>query len=462
MPGEQDLFEELIERLNSSEDLSTQIIEELIQDIRIEDIAEIFPHLREPVKTLLFESLADEDAAELLAELDEIAVIQILKDLDPDRIAAICNFLPPDEGADVIGFSDEEDQPGILEQMDRELADKIQSLAKHSPETAGGVMTSEFMAVRSDESVRSILLRIKTSELEESIQNVYVQNERRGLIGVASLRDLLQAGLNQPIGDIMEKDVISVPLDMDQEEVSRIVNRYDFTAVPVVNEKGILKGIVTFDDVMDVMEEESSEDMYRMAGEVTMHPTQQHFIRRVSARMPWLLVTLGGTYLAAMLIKWFETNSGINNAHVENLWTLLLCFIPMIGGMAGNVGIQSSTVMVRGLATGEVYPSIFWKVLTKEVFIAAIIGLISGAIIGGILTAFPPVSGYYDADNLGYVVSLALFGSIVCAAFLGTMMPFACLLINVDPAYASGPVLTTLNDLVGFAIYFSIALPLLG
>ncbi len=461
MPGEQERFGELIERLNSSDDLSTQVIEDLIGDIRIEDIAEIFPHLREPVKSHLFDSLGEEDAAELLAELDEIAVIQILKDLDPDRIASICNYLPPDEGADVIGFSDEEDQPEILEQMDQDLADKIQSLATYSPETAGGVMTSEFMAVRNDKSVRSILLRVKTSEMEEAIQNVYVQDNKDELVGVASLRDLLQADLNQKVDEIMERDVISVPLDMDQEEVSRIVNRYDFTAVPVVNEVGILMGIVTFDDVMDVMEEESSEDMYRMAGEVTMHPTQQHFVRRVSARMPWLLVTLGGTYLAAMLIKWFETSSGLNDAHVENLWTLLLCFIPMIGGMAGNVGIQSSTVMVRGLATGEVYPSIFWKVLTKEVFIASIIGLISGTIIGGVLILFPPDSGHYDAGNLGYVVSLALFGSIVCAAFLGTMMPFACLLIKVDPAYASGPILTTLNDLFGFAIYFTIALPLL-
>lgn len=462
MPGEQGLFEELIERLNSFEDLDTRNLGELLGDIRIEDIAEIFPHLREPVKSEIFEFLGDEDAAELLAELDEIAVIQILKDMDPDRIAAICNFLPPDEGADVIGFSDEEDQPEILEQMDRDLADKIQTLATYSPETAGGVMTSEFMAVGSRESVRRVLLGIKTSDMEESIQNVYVQDEGRGLVGVASLRELLQAELNQPIGEIMERDVISVPLEMDQEEVSRIVNRYDFTAVPVVDEKGTLMGIVTFDDMMDVMEEESSEDMYRMAGEVSMHPTQQHFFRRVTARMPWLLVTLGGTYLAALLIKWFEVNSGMNDSHVENLWTLLLCFIPMIGGMAGNVGIQSSTVMVRGLATGEVYPSIFWRVLSKEVFIASIIGLISGLVIGVILTIFPPGTGLYNADNLGVVVSLALLGSIVCAAFLGTMMPFACLLIKVDPAYASGPVLTTLNDLVGFAIYFSIALPLLG
>jgi magnesium transporter len=191
-----------------------------------------------------------------------------------------------------------------------------------------------------------------------------------------------------------------------------------------------------------------------MAGEMAMHPTQQHILRRVSARMPWLLVTLGGTYLAAMLIEFYEGYFDAGNEPSNKLWTLLLLFIPMIGGMAGNVGIQSSTVMVRGLATGEVYPSIFLKVLLKEVLIAAVIGMISGIVIGVLLVVF--------RGDIGFVVALALFAAIVMASFIGTMMPFVCLVIKVDPAYASGPVLTTLNDLVGYAIYFSIALPFLA
>lgn len=451
--ADQDRLEILIERLNVEEEWSPADLEALIEPERIEDIAEVFPHLREQVKTLIFDTIGDEMAAELLSELDEIAAIQILKDLSPDRIAQVCNFLPPDEGADVIGYSDEEEQTEILEQMDQDLAGQIQTLATYSPETAGGVMTSEFMSADLTETVRSILLKIKTSDIEETIQNVYILGSRGDLRGVVSVRELLQAKLNQNVGEVMETNVISVPLEMDREEVSRIVNRYDFTSVPVVDGDNHIRGIVTFDDVMDVIEEESSEDMYRMAGEMAMHPTQQHILRRVAARMPWLFVTLGGTFLAALLIEFYGNLFSAGSETSDKLWTLLLLFIPMIGGMAGNVGIQSSTVMVRGLATGEVYPSIFLKVLFKEVLIAAVIGLISGIVIGVLLILF--------RGDIGIVVGLALFASIVVAAFLGTMMPFACLVIKVDPAYASGPVLTTMNDLVGYAIYFSIALLLL-
>jgi magnesium transporter len=455
VPGEQDSHESLIERLNLQEGMTREELLSLMEAVRIEDIAEIFPHLRDPLKDLIFESVDDENAAELLSELDELAAIQVLKDLNPDRIAAICSYLPPDEGADLIGYSDEEDQPEILEQMDSDLADQIQTLATYSPDTAGGVMTSEFMSARVHESVRAVLIRIKTSDMEESIQNVYVVNGHRVLAGVVSVTDLLQAKLNQKVREIMENDVISVPLEMDQEEVSRIVNRYDFSAIPVIDGEGRIKGVVTFDDVMDVIEEESSEDMYRMAGEVSMHPTQQHFARRVMARMPWLLVTLGGTYFAALLIQFYEEQfCGQILPGVDNNWTLLLCYIPMIGGMAGNVGIQSCTVMVRGLATGEIYPSMLTRVLMKELLVAGIIGLLSGLIIVTVLFSF-------GKGEIGTVVALSLFAAIFFAAFLGTMMPFACLYVHVDPAYASGPVLTTMNDLIGYAIYFSIALALL-
>ena len=447
-------LEELVERLNSEEEMPAGTLTSLLGESRIEDIAEIFPHLKEQVRVFIFGALSDEMAGELLSELDEIPAMQILRDLTPQRIAAILNYLPPDEGADVIGFSDKEDHPRILGRMERDLAEQVQDLATHSPDTAGGVMTSEFISVHDDQSVRSALIEVKTSDIEEFIQNIYVLDRKDILIGVVSVRDLLQAKLNQNISEVMERDVISVPIDMDQEEVSQIISRYDFTSAPVVDDQGRLKGIVTFDDIMDVIEEESSEDIYRMAGEVALHPTQQPFHRRVMARMPWLLVTLAGTYMAALLIQYYETIFDPGADKAETLWTLLLCFIPMVGGMAGNVGIQSSTVMVRGLATGEVYPSIFTKLLLKELVIAAVIGLISGLLVGGVLV-------FFRGETVGYVVGLALFLAIVSAAFLGTVMPFACIWFKVDPAYASGPILTTMNDLLGFAIYFSIAFPLL-
>lgn len=454
MTNESIRFENLVERLNLDETCPLEEVEHLIEGVRVEDIAEIFTRLREPARRLIFQALGDEKAAELLSELDEIPAMQILQDLSPDRIAAIVNFLPPDEATDVIGFSDREDHPQILRRVEDELASQIQDLTTYSPDTAGGVMTSEFESTSPADTVRSALINIKTSEIADSVQYVYVLDEDEKLTGVVSVRDLLQARLNQSIEEIMEADVVAVPLEMDQEDVSRILSRYNFLSIPVVDYMNRLKGIITFDDIMDVIEEESSEDIYRMAGEVIIHPTQQPFHRRLAARMPWLLVTLVGTFLAALLIQFFEEIfEGPAKEGTETLWTLLLCFIPMIGGMAGNVGIQSSTVMVRGLATGEVSTAIFMRLLLKEVFLAAAIGLISGLLIGSVVFLF--------YNQIGFVVALALFGAIVFAAFLGTVMPFACLWAKVDPAYASGPVLTTMNDLLGFLIYFLIAITLL-
>jgi len=288
------------------------------------------------------------------------------------------------------------------------------------------------------------------------------------------MRDLIQAGLNQSIAEIMERDVISVPVDLDQEEVFRIANKYHFSSMPVVDHVGVLQGIVTFDDLMEVIEEESSEDMYRMAGDLSLHPTQQRVFKRIILRFPWLLVTLGGTFLAAAIIRFFEIlweregdlsgHDSLGDFFATSLtvidsgsqWTFLLCFLPMIGGMAGNVGLQSSTVMVRGFATGEVEPAYFWSILYKELIIAVVIGLMSGLIIGALVAGL-----FQSAGHMGFVIGLSLFGAILSAAILGTLTPFICLFVKVDPAYASGPLLTTMNDIFGFLIFFGIAYALL-
>jgi magnesium transporter len=405
-----------------------------------------------------------------MAELDDVFAIEILRDLEPERIATILNNLPPDEGADVIAMSEEEEQPEILDRVDDELADQIRDLATYEPESAGGIMTSHFFSVEGTEQIRAVLLKVKTSDEAETINYIYIVDEAGRLDGVASVRELLQGGLNQAIQEIMERDVISVPLAMDQEEVFRTANKYHFSSLPVVDGDGTLKGIVTFDDLMEVIEEESSEDMYRMAGEVALHPTQQPIWKRIMARFPWLMVTLAGTFFAAGIIRIFEAvwkqnaelavhasfwdklSAAFTKIEPDETWTFLICFLPMIGGMAGNVGLQSSTVMVRGFATGEVAPEFFLRILFKELIIAAVIGIISGLIIGAAIAGI-----YENGDHMGFVVGLSLFTAIFSAAFLGTLTPFLCQSVKVDPAYASGPLLTTLNDIFGFLIYFGIA-----
>jgi magnesium transporter len=351
--------------------------------------------------------------------------------------------------------------------VEHDLADQIRDLATYSPESAGGLMTSHFVSASSGENVRTVLLKVKTSEQAETINYIYIVDEQGQMEGVVSVRELLQADLNQVVSGIMEKDLICVPLEMDQEEVFRIANKYHLSSIPVIDQERILKGIITFDDLMEVIEEESSEDMYRMAGEVALHPTQQPVFKRIMARFPWLLVTLCGTLIAAGLIKVFESvwadPDNFSSVHsigdwvrlafreIDNEWTFLLCFLPMIMGMAGNVGLQSSTVMVRGLATGEVEPSFFLRILGKEVFLSALIGLLSGLIISGVIIMI------FKDPHMGSAVGLSLFSAILSAAVLGTLMPFLCLLIRVDPAYASGPLITTMNDIIAILISFGIA-----
>jgi magnesium transporter len=464
-------LEKIIEEINDSERPSSELLVKL-QEFRPEDIAETFDDFKRGLRKDVFQTFGDEFAAEVLVELDDILAIEILKDLAPERVASILNCLPPDEGADMIALSEEEDQPEILHHVEDDLAEQIRDLVTYAPESAGGLMTSEFISVTGDELVRSVLLKVRTSEGAETINFIYITNGDGRLVGVISVRDLLQAGLNEPISSIMEKDVISVPLDMDQEEVSRTANKYHFSTLPVVDEEGSLKGIVTFDDLMEVIEEESSEDIYRMAGDLTLHPTYQPVWRRILARFPWLMVTLGGTIVAAALIKVFEAvflqEGGLSHftslwdlldqafSEIQNKFTFLMCFVPMIGGMAGNVGLQSSTVMVRGFATGEVESDDFFPILWKEILIAVVIGALSGLIVGGVVSITYEENAFY-----GFVIGLSLLAAIFSAAILGTLTPFVCLGIKVDPAYASGPLLTTLNDIIGFLIFFGIAYALL-
>lgn len=454
-------LDELIQQINESDTPNEGQITSL-KEFRAIDIADVYPRLKSHLKSVVFEYFSDELAADVLVELDDIIAIEILGDLDPERIANILNFLPPDEGADMIALSEEDEQPEILAHVEKGLATQIRDLATYEPESAGGLMTSNYIYAGENETTLAVLVKVKTSEQVETISQIYILDEDERLTGVVSVRELLQAELNIPVSQIMEKDVISVPLHMDQEEVSRTASKYHLNVLPVVDEHSNLKGIITFDDLMDVFEEESSEDMYRMAGEVDEHPTYQPVIRRIQARLPWLMVTLVGTFLAALMIKFFESwiskdmsldqISFFSAFTIDKTWTFLLCFLPMIGGMAGNVGIQSSTVMVRGFATGEIEPSFFLSILWKEILIAAAIGLVSGLIVGGLIYwAFPGTSTH------GFVVGLSLFTAILSAAIIGTLTPFICLLFKVDPAYASGPLLTTLNDIFGFLIFFGIA-----
>jgi magnesium transporter len=319
-------------------------------------------------------------------------------------------------------------------------------------------MTTEVVAVGSDETVGSALAKLRAAEQPEVMNGTFVVDSAGRLVGEVDLKHLLNADLDDPVAAVMDRDVTSIEATADQEQAARLVERYHLASLPVVDAAGRLKGVITADDIIDVLAEEASEDMLRLAGTGVLHPTSERILTRLAARAPWLSVTLLGTFLAGMLIeqvetRWFAGGLPAGSGHFR----ALMYFIPLIGGMAGNVGSQSSTIMVRGFATGEVDPRRPMRVLPGELAIAACIGVVSGVLVG-LATA------YWQGDRawLGLVVGTALPCAILVAALAGTVVPFACHRVRVDPAYASGPFLLTLNDLAAYLIYFGVAIGLMG
>jgi len=316
-------------------------------------------------------------------------------------------------------------------------------------------MTTELVSARDGETVGDVRARLGDLEQEEVLGTTFVVDAAGARVGFIKLRDLLAAERPTPTAGLVHEDVISVHVDADQEEAARLCERYDLDSLPVVDSAGRLAGVITVDDVIDVLDAEASEDMLRLAGTGVLHPTTETIRTRLLARAPWLSVTLVGTFMAGLIIEFIEKTWFPSALGGDKTFKSLLYFIPLIGGMAGNVGSQSSTIMVRGFATGEIDPGRPLRVLRGEVTLAAVIGLLSGAIVGSVASIV-----YVDMAWLGLVIGVALPAAIIVASFVGTLVPFACRRVRVDPAYASGPFLLTLNDIAAYVIYFAVAVGL--
>ncbi len=448
----------LLETLESTDMPPTS---EVVSEVRAADIAHALTDLAEEAVLLIFSLLGDEKAAAVLAEADENTQEEVLAALPADRLARLLGELDPDDVADLLELAPEEARPAILAGLDDETRRDVRMLGEYEPESAGGIMTTEVIAVGSNETVKSALTKIRDAEQPEAMSSAFVVDPAGTLVGLVDLKALLTAEPVEQVGEIMNPDVISVAVDADQEEAARLVEHYDLASVPVVDAADRLKGVITLDDIIEVLDEEASEDMLRLAGTGVTHPTTEPVLTRLVARAPWLSVTLVGAFVAGLLIEfiektWFSAPGGALPP-AETRFQSLLYFIPLIGGMAGNVGSQASTIMVRGFATGEVDPTRPGRVLRGELLLALIIGTISGLLVG-VATWFVHV----DAPALGLIVGIALPCAIFVAALAGTLVPFACHAVKVDPAYAGGPFLLTLNDIAAYLIYFSVAIGLQG
>jgi magnesium transporter len=409
------------------------------------DIAYLFRYLELKEQRVLFNLIENpETAAYVLSELEHSTGARLLEEIDKETITEILQEMPHDDAVDIIRNMPEELAEEILGIMQDEHSDEIEQLLAYDEDTAGGIMSTEIFSLREDMTVKEAIEVLQESEHVEMVFYLYVTNEHNHLVGVLSLRQLLMVPPSTRLKDIMTPDVISVRTDMDQEEVAHLVAKYNFLAVPVVDETNKLMGIITVDDIIDVMRQEATEDIYKMAGasEEEVFHTYKPF-KTARLRLPWLITNLFGGIVTGYLMWLFK----ITLKEV----IALITFIPVITGMGGNVGVQSATIVVRGFATGRIDFTTLRKVLYKEIRVGIIMGLVCGLTLG--VVAFV----WHHNVYLGMVVGLAMVTAMTVAATMGVLAPAFFKKIGIDPAIASTPFVQTANDITGILIYFATA-----
>ena len=432
----------------SVEQIHLLISRELKAGTHPSDLHDLVEELDIEQKVELLQRLTDSDAALILQEMEDYVQADILPLLNKERAREILKNLASDDAADLIGELSPEEAEEMLQLIgEEEEPVDLSDLLKYPEDSAGGIMTTEYISLPADIPVEDAISRLREIAPEaETIYYVYVVNEEGQLIGVLSLRDLIAATDGTLLKNIMRRNVISVNAELDQEEVARVVSKYDLLAVPVVDDQERLLGIITVDDVIDVLEQEATEDIYRLAGasEVEgMELTEAPVGKVVRLRLPWLLISMAGGILSGSVI-------GVYKNTLEAI-VMLAIFIPVIMGMGGNVGTQSSTIFVRGLATGEIDRSEVWSYFFREIRI----GLVMGAICGTLIA----VIAYFWQGNpyLGLVVGISMLITISVATLIGTLVPLLLNKANIDPAITAGPFVTTIKDFTGLIIYFIIA-----
>jgi len=414
------------------------------------DLSVVFRSLSVAHQRRLFSLIGDvEQKGILFSELDEDTFQDLIDDMKVEDIVRILESMPADDVADIIGRLPEEKSQTILDKMKKAESEEVEDLLRYEDDSAGGIMVPEFIALREDVTARQAIESLQTEHSDvEMAFYLYVVDEYGKLVGVSSLRQLVVVAPETLLKQFMTTDVFSVQTDMDQEEVARLVARYDILAVPVVDGSNRLVGIVTVDDVIDILRKEATEDILKMAGAGEEFVETKSILKSTRIRLPWLFASCLGGIFAFFIIGQFESSLSKIAA--------LAAFIPVIMGMGGNIGTQSSTIVVRGLATGRINVREIWPVVFKELTIGIILGLVYGLLIGSV------AQFRYSMEALAISVALAVICSMSVAALVGSLVPMGFARINIDPAVATGPLVTTSIDIISVFFYFLIATKLLG
>lgn len=441
-------IENTVERIRELlDDENLQKLSEALDDYHSADLADIFPELKPEERLLCFRHINEEKAADMIEYLSPQLQVEILGDIDEELASRIISKMPHDSAADVLGDMEEDESETYLEKLPDKFSAEVRELLTYNEDTAGGIMTPVVMTVKVDMTVEEVLSSIRIQAQEDSLElyYVYVVDKQNHLLGVISLRKLLTSPINQKVEDIMITDIVRLHVDDYQDFIADIFMKYQYNAMPVVDLYNRLKGMITWDDVQDIVEEETTEEIYTSSGISTDVVDEDEILsgnifRAIRARTPWLFITLIGEFIAVQVGNHYE-----GTLHAV---PIIAIFMPLLAGLGGNIGTQSITLMVRGLSTGQVTLSSAFHHIFREMFVGLFIGTIFGIMVATITW------GWRENIYLGFVVGVSMLINMTMATVIGTFTPFALKSFKIDPAIASGPVIATTIDVMGLAVYF--------
>ncbi|MBW2557636.1 MAG: magnesium transporter [Deltaproteobacteria bacterium] len=417
---------------------------DLFSNLHPADIADLIDNLKEHEKILLFSLLDVEKASDVIIELSDISREQILDDISDKKLAEIVDEMDSDDAADVIAEMSEDQAKAVLDEIEPEESEDLKELLKYEEDTAGGIMQSELVSVHSDATINNALSAVvQASDEIENVYNVFVVDRDEKLVGTIPLQKLIISRRNSPVIGAIDKAIPSVGVEVDQEEVARMFEKYDLVDLPVVDHAGRLLGRITVDDIVDVMEEETSEDIYRIAGlaeddSIFNNPTQS-----IKQRLPWLYLNLLTALASALVIGFFE--------NTIQMVVALAVFMPVVAGLGGNAGSQTLTLIVRGMALGEVTFENSKKALYKQITVGIANGLAVGIVIGAIAYLWKGM------PVLGLVLGLAMMINVFVGTLIGTLIPLSLKWLKADPALGSHIFVTAFTDAFGFFCFLGLA-----
>ncbi len=415
----------------------------IFADLHSADIGEIINHLKLDDAAYLFNLLTTEKAGEVITEIDDNLREKLLKEIDEQKLTDIVDELDTDDATDILSDLPEDVAEHVLENIDKEDSDYVKELLKYEEDSAGGIMTSDFVFVTDDSTIKSAIEEVRlNSEKYDHIYYIYVLTKEKELLGTVSLKSLLINPMSNNITSVMDKDLIYVNPILDQEEVAKLMEKYDLVSIPVVDSDKKMLGRITIDDVVDVINEEASEDIQKFAGLSDEQETSHSIFRISRIRLPWLVIALVMEIIAAMVLSSYED--------FISKFVIVTFFIPIVMAMGGSTGTQAAIVTVRGLGSSDIWLKDSFKKLVKEFFVSLLNGIVCSAVLLIATILFFPVD-----LPMALLLSGALLTIIIFATMVGAAIPLLLSKVGSDPAIATGPFVTTTNDILGLVIYLT-------